>query len=319
MNLTSKRVIAGLLLAAAFTGVLLKELPWRDDAAKPGVPGLGSSESELGQTQVLVQGETQTDVIDTTLPAEPAEKHKQEIPFAGVPNGNGKAFDSGSKADVPMAGANAELPDPIATIAGKSAPVDSPAAFAPFLAQNNPTPPISGGGSGGGNGGGGNGGGGAGGGGGGSGGNPGGGNSGGNPGGGQTPQNPTDNPSDNPPGHSDNPSNPPGDNPPSDNPPGKPGDDVSSNPPPTGDNPKDPFVPQEPTIDYPKNPDDPTTPTFPPEDPLVPPGGPTTDLPNDPTDTPTHSVPDTGSSLGLLMLALSGLALASRKRSRAAN
>jgi len=300
MNLTSKRVIAGLLLAAAFTGVLLKELPWRDDAAKIGGPGLGSSESELGQTQVLVQGETQTDVIDTTLPTTPPEKHKQEIPFAGVPSANGKGFDSGSKADVPMAGANAELPDPIATIAGKNAPVDSPASFAPF-AQNNPTPPISGGGIGGGGGGAG---------GGGAGGNPGGGNSGGNPGGGQPPQNPPGNHPDNPPGNSENPPHSPGDTPASDNPPTKPG---NSNPPPTGDNPKDPFVPQEPTFDYPKNPDDPTTPTFPPEDPLVPPGGPTTDFPNDPTDTPTHSVPDTGSSLGLLILALSGVAIAARK------
>lgn len=307
MNLTSKRVIAGLLLAAAFTGVLIKELPWRDDAAKPGVPGLGAAESELGQTQVLVQGETQTDLIDTSLPTAPSEKHKQEIPFAGVPSGAGKAFDSGSKADVPMAAANAQLPDPIATVASKSAPVDSPAAFAPFLAQNNPTPPFSGGGN---NGGGGNGGGGSGGGGGNSG-NPGG----GNPGGGQTPQNPPSNPSDNTPGDSGNPSHP-GDNPPANTPPTNPGDNVTSNPPPTGDNPKDPFVPQDPTIDFPKNPDEPNTPTFPPEDPLVPPGGPTTDFPNDPIDPPTHSVPDTGSSLSLLTLALAGMALASRKRFR---
>lgn len=299
MNLSSKRVIAGLLLAAAFTGVLIKELPWRDDAAKPGLSALGTSESELGQSQVLVQGATQTDVIDTSTPITPSVGPKQEIPFAGIPDGNGKAFDSDSKPDVPMAGANTQLPDPVATVASKSAPIDSPAAFAPFLAESKPHVPIAGGGGGGGGsngGGGGN-----------SGGNPGGGNS----GGGQPPQNP--------PGGNQNPPDHPGDNHEPNNPPSNPGNEVTPNPPPKGDEPHDPFVPKDPTTDFPKYPDDePNTPTFPPEDPIVPPGGPITDIPTDPTDTPTHSVPDAGSSLGLLAIALSGLAFASRKRFRKA-
>lgn len=293
MNLTSKRVIAGLLLAAAFTGVLIKELPWQHDAMKPGSEVLGATETELGQSQVLVQGETQTDVID--MPSS-APEPKQNIPFAGVPVGNGKAFHSDAAADAPSATSAGEIPDPVATVASRNVPVDAPAAFAPFLAQNNPNVPIAGGGAGGGSGGGS------------SGGNTGGGSSGGNPGG-QTPQNPPSDPSSNP----NPPVNNPGDNPQPKDPPANPGNDVTTTPPPHGDDPKDPFVPQDPTIDFPNNPsDEPNTPNFPPETPLTPTDVPT-DIPNDPVDTPTHSVPDSGSSLALLAIALSGVALATRR------
>lgn len=319
MNLTSKRVIAGLLFAAALTGVLIKELPWRDDAAKPGAGALGATDSELGQSQVLVQGETQTDVIDTSVTDAPKTQPKQNIPFAGVPMGNGKAFDAGSTSDTPIAGAAAQLPDPIATIASRSAPVDAPATFAPFLAQNNPNVPVGGGGGSGGGAGGGGGGGNAGGGGnGGGGGNTGGGgDGGGNPGGGQNPKNPPGDSHSNPPGGNQNPPSNPGDNHPN-NPPSNPnpGDDGKVTPPSGGDDPKDPFVPQDPKIDYPTDPTDhPNNPTFP-DDPIIPPGGPGTDLPNGPTDLPTQSVPDAGSSLGLLVIALSGVAFASRKFAR---
>jgi hypothetical protein len=315
MNLSSKRVIAGLLFAAALTGVLIKELPWRDDAAKPGAGALGATESELGQSQVLVQGETQTDVIDPSVADTPKTQPKQTIPFAGIPMGNGKAFDAGSTSDTPIAGAAAQLPDPIATIASRGAPVDAPATFAP-LAHNDSNVPIGGGGGSGGGGSGGGAGGGGGGAGGGAGG--GGGNGGGNPGGGQNPQNPPDDSHSNPPGGNQNPPDNPGDNQHPNNPPSNPnpGDDGKVTPPSGGEDPKDPFVPHEPTIDYPKDPtDEPGNPNFP-ENPIIPPDGPGPNIPNGPIDTPTHSVPDTGSSLGLLVLALSGIAFASRKFSR---
>lgn len=304
MNLTSKRVIAALLIAAAFSGVLLKELPWQSGEGKKSQEDLSVAQVSLGDRQLLAQGETQSDVIDQTLPEEAKNKPQQIVPFAGVSGLKVGLSSEGASPDKPSPAKGAKLPDPVATIASHDPVTEVPAPFEPLLGGRSSVP-IGGGLGGGGNPGGGGGGGGNGGGGGAGG---GGGNNGGNP------SNPSDNPKPNSPTDNVTPPTNPDIHAPADLP--KKGNDTVV--PPKNDDPVDPFTPKDPapTIDLPNDPiNQPNPPTNPlPDDPLLPPGG---DGPGDnpdlPPNEPSHSVPDAGSSIALLGLALVGLGAASRK------
>ena len=302
MNLNAKRVAAALLTLAAFTGVLLKDLPFTGSAEK----GMGDqllSDNSLGDIALSGTG-SNTTVSPSFLP--PVAATVPASTFNGETSGTPAIPGATSLPDKSGSGLQRELPNPVgASSRSSTAPLSGIEPFLPVGAQGaaGQTSGFGGRGGGGSSGGGGASGPGSG---------PGGSGNSGTPstgqadnGGGSSSEIPiVNNPDvsqDNPPAGHETPQNPHA-NPPSDNIADNtgpaPGDDVDINLP--AGNKSDPdagLTPPWIDVSLQSSPD-----TLPPSD-----------VPATPGNGDTHRVPDTGSSLVLLMIALTGIFALSRK------
>ncbi len=121
MNLNSKRVAAALLTLAAFTGVLIKDLPFTASEGDRGDNQL-LSDNSLGNVALHATGAEPT-VSPALLPQ--VESTELPMPFNILPSGTSSVPGAGSLSDKSGADLQRELPNPVGA-SPKSSTTHSP-------------------------------------------------------------------------------------------------------------------------------------------------------------------------------------------------